>query len=114
MHSSLLISLKELGGWPGNRLSWHLSLIHGRTVLTLVLVLRIIILVMVLLKCMSNLLWQLVFYILLYTSVKVSTCFIMLVQCCHRALLFVFYYSASVSLSGLFTCLFLAVYIMFI
>ena len=47
MHSSLLVSLEELGGWPpGNRLSWHLSLIHVRTVLKLVLVLRIIILVM--------------------------------------------------------------------
>ena len=51
MHSSLLISLKELGAWPpGNRLSGCLLLIHVRTVLILVLVLRIIILVIVLLK----------------------------------------------------------------
>ena len=86
MHRSLLIPFKELGRWPPwNRLLWHLSLIHVRTVL--VIVLRIIILVMILLKCMSNLPQWLVFYIFLYTSVKVSTHFIMLVcvttgHCC--------------------------------
>ena len=41
---------------------------------------------MVLLMCMSNLLQWLVFYILLYTSVKASTHFVMLVGCCHRVL----------------------------
>ena len=61
---------------------------------------------MVLLRCMSNLPQGLVFYILLYTSVKASTHFKMLVQCCHGALLLVFYYFVSVSLSGLFICLF--------
>ena len=109
MHSLLLISLKKLGRWPpGNRLSWSLLPIHVRTILILVLVLRIIILVTVLLKCMSNLLWQLVFYVILYTLVKASTHFVMLDQCCHRAFLFVLYYSVCVSLSGLFICLLLA------
>ena len=97
-----------MDGHLENRLSWHLSPIHVRTVLILALGLRIIILVMVFyLRCMSNPLQQLVIYILLYTSVKASAHFIMLVQCHHRALLFVFYYSASVSLSGLFICVYL-------
>ena len=54
--------------------------------------------------CISNPPWHLVFY----TSFKVSTCLVVLVWYCHGALLsvFCFYYSLTVSLSGLFTCLF--------
>ena len=45
---------------------------------------------------------------LLYTLFKASTHLVVLVWYCHGALLsvFYFYYSSSVSLSGLFTCLF--------
>ena len=61
---------------------WHMI----RTVF--ILILRIIILVIVPFKlpmCMSNLLWQLVFYI----SFKASTDSVGLVQYCHGALLHV-------------------------
>ena len=67
---------------------------------------------MVLLMCMFKLPLQLVFYTLLHPQLRHLLA--LLVQCHHGALFFVFYYSLSVSLSGLFTCLFLAVYIMFI